>query len=139
MAAGLQATSQDIDTPDGLHLRQVVDEYSCLHTVAARVDPAGHMALLANAQNAFVAGSTSAPNYREAVVMLLQACKTHTSHDCAQLVQLCMLICSRCIVSAASSHVDAGSHTIPVALSARLVHKKLAIAQQLAAFDVYTA
>ena len=97
MAAALQATSVDMDTPEGLHLRQVVDEYSCIHAIAARVDPAHHMALVANAVNAY-AGNSSAPNYREAVVMLLNAC--NGSHVCWSLLR------SLCIMSAASSEVD---------------------------------
>lgn len=113
MAADLQATNSDMDTPEGFRLRQVVDEYSCIHAIASRVDPAGHMALVANAVNAY-AGHSSAPNYREAVVMLLQTCSG--SHLCC-LYLACPGLHTRllCVLSA-------DIHSIPVVSARRMVH-----------------
>ena len=42
----LEKTGQDISGPDGLRLRNLIDQLMCLHTVQARADPTSHIALI---------------------------------------------------------------------------------------------
>lgn len=73
MAECLAATGQDMASPSGFRLRQVLDEYSCIHAVRARADLLGHKTHIADP--ATYSGEECAavqpfPDYKAMVVRL---------------------------------------------------------------------
>lgn len=71
MAASLRATSQDENFQESCHLRQLLDEFSCIHSLKARGDPTGHKALISSCitySGEIAAASYPPPDYLDAVV-----------------------------------------------------------------------
>ena len=69
MAASLRVTSQDENFQDSCHLQQLLDEFSCIHSLMAQGDSTGHKALIASpiTYSGEIA-SYPPPDYSDAVV-----------------------------------------------------------------------
>ena len=62
----IETTGQDVSGPDSCHLRSLIDQYICLHTVQARANSASHKALINSPvthASATTASMDSAPDY----------------------------------------------------------------------------
>ena len=62
----IETTGQDVSGPDSSHLRSLLDQYICLHTVQARANSASHKALIngpVTQASAPAASMDSAPDY----------------------------------------------------------------------------